>query len=127
MPVARNIAELRDVLSEGVDARWAERVRISFLKDGAPDPERPVVEIDAVLRVRKAESEDVSGGRTSAWLTTVAGSVGVLSIAWGAYGGPDIRKGDRVKAASRPGAPWFEVLFVDDRNGSRLLAHLGMV
>ena len=64
----------------GVDSRWAEPLRASFLEDGAADPDRPAFEFSAPLRSGKAESEDVSGGRTSAWLTSVAGSVATIWI-----------------------------------------------
>ena len=125
MPVARNIAELRDTIVAGVDARWAEPLRASFLKDGAADPDRPAFEFSAPLRSGKAESEDVSGGRTSAWLTNVAGSVATIWIDRATYEGPDLRKGDMVKALSRPETPWFQVLYVDDRNAWRLVVYLG--
>jgi hypothetical protein len=41
------------------------------------------------------------------------------------YAGPEIRKGDKLRAVERPGTPFFEVLRVADRGHGRLVLHLG--
>jgi len=125
MSIDAPYSALRGELLAAVDEVLAEPLRASFLKDAAPDPDRPAFEFSAPLRTGKAESEDVSGGRTSAWLTNVAGSVATIWIDRATYEGPNLRKGDMVKALSRPQTPWFQVLYVDDRNAWRLVVYLG--
>ncbi|MDQ0314846.1 hypothetical protein [Amorphus orientalis] len=125
MPLDAPFQSLRDDIAAEVDAVFAEPVRISFLKRGVVDPDRAMIQIDAPLRVGDVEMGDMSGGRTSDWSTQIAGSTAVLSIAWATYSGPEIRKGDRVKALARAGEPWFEVKAVGDRKASRLIVYLG--
>jgi len=119
--------QLRDRALAAVDHVFAEPVRLSFLKDGAVDPSRSMVEIEAVLRVGGGKETMVSGGRDRDWRSRITAQRAELHIDRAKY--PDIvsRRGDRIKALARPGEPWFEVLEVDDRGMSRLILQLGEV
>src|SRR5690242_10158402 len=101
---------LRDRTLAAVDQVFAEPVRLSFLKDGDVDQDRPMVEIEAVLRVGGGKETMVSGGRDRDWRTKIQAGRAELHIDRAKY--PEIvaRQGDKVKALSRPGEPWFEVL-----------------
>jgi hypothetical protein len=117
--------DLRDETLAEVDEEFAEHVGLFFLKNGAADPDRPKIEIDAPLRTGEKAITDLSGGNLAAWKGEVAAAVGRLAINRATYSGPPIRRGDKVRALDRPGQPWFEVLFVDDRSHTRLVAVLG--
>ena len=117
--------KLRDRALAAVDETFAEKVRLSFMKNGQPDPARPMREIEAPLRVGGGKESSVSGGTDQAWRTRLQAQRGELHIDRAKY--PDLKfiKNDRVRALSRPGEPWFEVLAVDDRLATRLVVHLG--
>lgn len=117
--------ELRDELFAAVDDEFAELVLLAFKKDGRADPERPDIEIEAVLRTDEEMSTHITGGKDKNWNSEVSAHLSELSIDRAAYGHISIRKGDLIRALSRHGQPWFEVLFVDDRSHRRLAVKLG--
>ncbi len=125
MPVAARFHEVRDRVVAAVDRAFAEPVKLSFLKDENPDPNRMMVDVDAVLRVGGGEQTTASGGSNRNWRTRIAAGKAELHIDRSKYHGPDPRKGDAVRALARPGQPWFEVLRVDDRGENRLVLELG--
>lgn len=117
---------LRDRVLACVDHIHAEPVKLTFMKGGAVDPARPAVEIEAVLRVGGGRETSVSGrGADTAWRSRIQAQRAELHIDRVAWPQIVARKGDRVKALSRPGAPWFEVLAIDDRSMTRLVLQLG--
>lgn len=118
---------LRDRTLAAVDWVFAEPVRLSFLKDGAVDPDREAVEIEAILRVGGGKETMVSGGRDRDWRTKIQAGRAELHIDRARYPAIVVMQGDKVKALSRPGEPWFEVLAVDDRGQARLVLQLGEV
>jgi hypothetical protein len=119
---------LRDRILRAADQVFAEPVRLSFMKGGAVDPARPVVEIEAVLRVGGGKETSVSGrGADSVWRGRIQAQRAELHIDRTRYPLVVARKGDRVKALSRPGEPWFEVMAIDDRGMTRLVLQLGEV
>lgn len=124
MPIAARFHALRDKVLASVDDKFAEPVRLSFLKSGAVDPTRPAVEIDAVLRVGEGKATSVAGGASGAWRSRIVADKAQLHIDRTTYTGPQPRQGDRVKAISRHGEPWFEVADVDDRSHTRLVLNL---
>lgn len=125
MPVAARFHELRDRVLAAVDWRFAEPLRLSFLKDGAVDPDRALVEIGAILRVAGDTSAiTLKGSSGSGWAPIIEAGKAELHIDRATYDGPALRVGDRVKALSRPGEPWFEVASVDDRTQGRLVVKL---
>lgn len=127
MPNARYHA-IRNRVLACVDHVHAEPVRLSFMKGGAVDPARPVIEIEAVLRVGGGKETAVSGrGADTAWRSRIQAQRAELHIDRAKYPLIVVRKGDKMKALSRPGEPWFEVLAIDDRTMTRLVLQLGEV
>lgn len=127
MPVAARFHATRDRVAAGVDKMFAEPVRLSFLKNGTVDPSRVAVEIEAVLRVGGGEQTNIAGGSGSTWRTQLAAGKAELHINRATYAGPQPKAGDRVRALSRHGQPWFECLRVDDRGEVRLVLELGEI
>lgn len=125
MPVASSLSEIHDRLVATVDLKMAELVKLSFLKEGEPDAARPAVEISAVLRVGGGKESSMAPGTSRAWRSKLAAGKAELHIDRSTYAGPALQSGDRVKALSRRGQPWFEVLRVDDRGDTRLVLELG--
>ena len=124
MPVSARFHELRDKVLAAVDQKFAEPVRLSFLKNGVVDPARPMIEIEAVLRVGEGKNTSVTGGGSAGWRTRIVADKAQLHIDRATYTGPQPKQGDRVKALSRWGEPWFEVADVDDRSHTRLVLNL---
>ncbi|MCD1264068.1 hypothetical protein [Shinella sumterensis] len=124
MPVSARFHELRDKVLAAVDDKFAEPVRLSFLKSGVVDPTRPAVEIEAVLRVGEGKTTSVAGSRDSGWRSRIVADKAQLHIDRTTYTGPQPKQGDKVKALSRWGEPWFEVADVDDRSHTRLVLNL---
>lgn len=126
MPVAARHHELRDRIVQAVDWRFAEPVKLVFMKDGSVDPARPTIEeFDAILRVGGGKESGIAPGSGRAWRTKLAAGRAELHIDAARYTGPAFKKGDRVRAISRRGEPRFEVLRVDDRGETRLILELG--
>lgn len=125
MPVAARFHELRDRVIATVDFRFAEPVRLSPMKNGALDPDREQVVIEAVLRTGSAKDSKADGSFGRTWRSRVASGTAELHIDRTKY--PDVRlvKGDAVRAIARKGEPAFEVLSPDDRNHGRLIVELG--
>jgi len=94
------------------------------LKNGVVDPARPMIEIEAVLRVGEGKNTSVTGGGSAGWRTRIVADKAQLHIDRKTYTGPQPKQGDRVKALSRWGEPWFEVADVDDRSHTRLVLNL---
>lgn len=124
MPVSARFHELRDKVLAAVDQKFAEPVRLSFFKSGVLDPSRPAVEIEAVLRVGEGKNTSVSGGSSGGWRSRIVADKAQLHIDRTTYTGPQPKTGDKVKALSRWGEPWFEVADVDDRSHTRLVLNL---
>lgn len=100
---------------------FGESVRLSFLKDGVVDPDRPLVDITAILRVGGDDSFTLGSG----FRTRLSAGTGELVIDRSAYTGSPTRTGDRVRANDREGRPWFEVYSVSDRYTNLLVLSLG--
>jgi hypothetical protein len=116
---------LRDRTLAAVDQVLAEPVRLSFLKDGVVDADRPIIEIEAVLRAGGGKETMVSGNRDKDWRSKIEAQRAELHIDRTKYSSIVVRSGDKVKALSRPGEPWFEVLATEDRGMGRLVLQLG--
>lgn len=117
--------DARDDLLAGVDEEMAEPVHLRFTKGGAADPARPSIEIEAVLRVGGGKETAVAGGQDRAWRTRINAQRAELHVDRAKFPGIKARAGDEVRALSRVGEPWFEVLAVDDRGMTRLVLQLG--
>ena len=81
--------------------------------------------VDVAARVGGGKETAVAGGQDRAWRSRINAQRAELHIDRAKY--PDIkaRAGDEVRALSRIGEPWFEVLAVDDRSMTRLVLQLG--
>lgn len=125
MPVAARFHELRDRVVATVDMKFAEAVRLTFMKGAAPDPAKPQITIDAVLRTGNEKSASIASSNSRTWRSKIAAGQAELHIDRTVY--PDIvlQKLDTVRAMARPGKPAFEVLSVNDRDHSRLIIGLG--
>jgi hypothetical protein len=117
----------RDEVFAAVDEEMAEPVRLAFMKSGVIDPDRPTVEIEAMFRVGGGKETSVAGSAVQSWRGRITAQRGELSINRAKYPALVLRRGDKVKALSRLGEPWFEVLTVDDRGAWRLVVQLGEV
>lgn len=119
--------DIRDVAIADVDSVMAETVRLSPMKDGVSDPDRPQGNLNGVLRTAEQAAVRFASGRGE-----VARSVGVAVAAGGAllaldpvaYADIDLVQGDKVRATSRPGKPLFEVDHVDPDTHHRVMVYL---
>lgn len=125
MPVAARFHELRNRVVATVDDKLAEPVRLSPMKGGGPDADRPQTTIDAILRTGASKGGSLEGGRSRSWRSSLTAGTAELHIDRVKYPNVVLRKGDAVRATSRAGEPAFEVLAVDDRNHVRLIIALG--
>ena len=106
------------------DKAFAEPVRLSFFtSQGTLDPTRPLIEIEAILRVGGGSTTAV-GGIGSAWRVRIHAQKAELHIDRTTYPDLVIRTNDKVRALARPGQPWFEVAAIDDRTDGRLVLQL---
>lgn len=119
--VAAQFRELRDQAVAAVDQVFAEHVRLSFFADNRQDPERSMVDINAVVRTAESTSQNIQSGPTDGWRTRVVPGESVLFIDLNTYAGPPIRAGDRVCALDRPGQPWWKIVDSGDRGQGRLI------
>ena len=125
MPVAAGYNDIRGLVVAGADKAFAEPIKVSCLRGGMVDPDRPPIEIEAVLRVGGGNATNMAGGFAQSWRTQLAAGKSELHIDQGKYPNLTLRYGDAIRALSRPGQPWFEVTRVDDRGENRLVLELG--
>ncbi len=120
--------QLRDRVVGLVDHRLAEPVELHPMNsDGQRDTDRDVVEFEAILRVGDGRPHGPTGGISGSWASKIEAGKAKLSVDRAAY--PDLifRKGDRLKAVSRKGEPWFELDKANDRMQPRLVLELNEV
>lgn len=113
---------MREIL---VDREFAEPVLLRFLHDKQDDPDRPDVEIEALLDADEGNETNAAGGYARSWQARSRAQSAKLKIYRAKYPDIAVRTGDEVQALARPGKPFFEVLAVDDRDMMRLVLHLG--
>lgn len=101
---------------------FGETVRLSFLHNQAPDPERPLTDIRAILHAGGDDSKPVQDGLK--FRTRLDAGKAELFISRDDYTGPMPRQGDRVRATDRVGQPWFEVAGVSDRYSNLIVLSL---
>lgn len=116
----------RDRVVSGVDKLFAENVSLAFLKDGAVDPDREATIIEAVLRVGATDVSGLDGGSNKSWASRIAANKAELHIDPRKYPELNLKTGDKVRAITRDGKPWFEVLTPATRGHSRLIYSLGV-
>lgn len=128
MPISARFHDLRDVVLASVDSKFAEPVRLAFMKNGVTDPARVGVVIEAVLRVGEGKTTgSINAGRGESWRSRIEADKAELHIDPVRFPGLVIRKGDKVQALSRMGEPVFEVAAIDDRSHTRMVLQLGEV
>ncbi len=110
---------------KATDERWAEAIELKFLQDGRQDQSRQNTTIQAILRVGNARNTNLSGGGALKWRGRVNSAKTQLHIAKSLYTGPEIKKGDTIRAITRGGMPWFDVLHANYRDQLRIVLELG--
>ncbi|MCW5706105.1 hypothetical protein [Shinella sp.] len=105
-----------------VHSAFAETVRLSPTKNGAPDPDRPQVNINAILHHPSVDGAISVGNGI---ITTISASAHALVVDRHAYPDLVVRAKDKVRATSRAGTPLFEVSKVSDRHSGVLILELG--
>jgi hypothetical protein len=122
--IAARFHGLRDRVMAVVDRKFAEPVRLAFMKDGKVDPTRPTIEIEAVLRVGGGKETTAAGSWDKTWRGRITSQRSELHIDPNVYPNISFQKGDRVRALSRRGQPWYGVLTTDDRGETRQVVQL---
>lgn len=122
MPVAARFHELRNKTLALVDQAFAEPVRLYFFKNGKADSEKPACTIEAVLRTG-GDRKSTGGGEE--WkVRHIAGAATLHINPANMVDFPALKDGDKVRAISREGEPWFEVKSVNARGHTRILVDL---
>lgn len=111
--------KLRTRSVKAIDWVFAESV---FVMPKRSKDEADGFMLEAPLRTDAREMDSLSGARGQGWNAQIAGVTAALYVDINL--GVEINEGDRVKALSLTGQPWFEVAFVDKRNHARHIAHL---
>ncbi len=119
------LQQIRERSVAAVDVVFAEPVMLIFMSDGAKDPDRVSIQIDAVLRVGGGKDTTIAPGSSRTGRMKLSAGKAELHINSARYDGPSLKLGDRIRALSRRGQPRFEILRVDDRGDSRLVLELG--
>lgn len=122
-----NWRKLEAMVDQKVGRSFGESIRLTFLKDQVIDPDRPFIEIMAVLHVGGDDSKSFSPGPSSTYRTRLSLGEAELFIDRSTYTGPIPVTGDRVRANDRHGMPRFEVAAVSDRYSNLIVLKLGVV
>ncbi|MDM7852670.1 hypothetical protein [Pseudochrobactrum kiredjianiae] len=120
-----NWRKLEAMVDQKIGRSFGESIRLSFMKNQQPDPDRPITEIMAVLHVGGDDS--VSAGPTGTYRSRLSLGEAELFLDRSVYSGPIPVTGDRVRANDRYGTPWFEVAAVSDRYSNLIVLKLGVV
>jgi hypothetical protein len=126
MSVFARFHKLRSEALAKVDEVFAEPVQLLFLDKGREDVNRASCEIEAVLRVAMSKNKSATTA-SSARKKLFNAEQSTLNINRECYFGPEIKIGDRIRAVSRDGEPFFEILTIDDRSHKRLVLELGIL
>lgn len=127
MPIVSSTNELRDIVVAGNDGEFAEEISLKFLAEGKADPTRENTSIVAPLRTNPVHARGFSHGQSDDRSSQIDVQGAVLKVDRTVYPDLDIRDGDKVRAITRPGQPWFVVKSVDRRHHVRLIVHLGAI
>jgi hypothetical protein len=117
--------KLEAAVDRKIGRAFGESVRLSFLKDGAVDPVRPMADIVAVLHTGGDDSIPIGPG--GSYRSRISAGQAELLIDRSTYTGPLPRQKDKVRANDRAGQPWFEVAAVSDRYSNLIVLTLGEV
>ena len=114
--------KLEAAVDRKVSGAFGEEVRLSFMKDGKADPDRPQI----VVRCEALHTDDdvggpVGGSGRQSEKVRYAGAAAVLFLDRSTYEGPRLQSGDRVRSMDRMGLPLWQVDYISDRH-SNLIA-----
>lgn len=117
--------KLEAAVDRKVGGAFGERVRLSFMKSGKADPDRPqiIVRCEA-LCVGGDEISHLGGGRSGQFQTRLASGEAELFLDRATYDGPPLQSGDSVRAMERSGQPAWEVATVTDRHSNLIAVRL---
>ena len=107
------------------DDLWGEQLLLCCMKNNIVDSERQEAEIRGILRVDEENSQKADGGKSNSWHVGFNGTSTTLFINRAAWPDIIIKKGDKIRAFTRHGSPWFIVISVNDRDDYRLKVELG--
>lgn len=119
-----NWQNLTAMATRTADRLFGEPVRLSFLKGGLEDPDRPPQDLRAQLHL-PGESDVVPSRTNSSFTTHLVGGTGLLIIQKAVFVG-ELRQGDKVRANARGGQPWFEILAVDVNGAGQIVAQISL-
>lgn len=120
-----NWRKLEAMVDQKMARSYGESVRLSFMKQQVADPDRPMVEIIALLHVGGDDSR--APGPTGTYRSRLSLGEAELFLDRSTYSGPDPKVGDKVRANDRAGKPWFEVAAVSDRYSNLIVVKLGQI
>lgn len=120
-----NWRKLEAMVDQKMTRSYGESVRLSFMKKQVVDPDRPTVEIIALLHVGGDDSR--APGPTGTYRSRLSLGEAELFLDRSIYSGPDPKVGDKVRANDRAGKPWFEVAAVSDRYSNLIVVKLGQI
>jgi len=120
-----NWRKLEAMVDQKMARSYGESVRLSFLKGQVADPDRQMIEINALLHVGGDDSR--APGPTGTYRSRLSLGEAELFLDRSTYTGPDPKVGDKVRANDRAGKPWFEVAAVSDRYSNLIVVKLGQI
>ncbi|MBQ0707734.1 MULTISPECIES: hypothetical protein [Brucella/Ochrobactrum group] len=120
-----NWRKLEAMVDQKMTRSYGESVRLSFLKGQVADPDRQMIEINALLHVGGDDSR--APGPTGTYRSRLSLGEAELFLDRSSYFGPDPKVGDKVRANDRAGKPWFEVAAVSDRYSNLIVVKLGQI
>ncbi|WP_340583852.1 hypothetical protein [Brucella pseudintermedia] len=120
-----NWRKLEAMVDQKMARSYGESVRLSFMKKQVVDPDRPTVEIIALLHVGGDDSR--APGPTGTYRSRLSLGEAELFLDRSTYTGPNPEVGDKVRANDRAGKPWFEVAAVSDRYSNLIVVKLGQI
>ncbi len=120
--------DVQNRIKSGVDHLFAEPIGIFYLKGAEPDPDRddPEDPIEAILRVGSTAAKNMSGGTSKSWNSRIAAEKAELHIDHTVYETLALKKGDKIRALSRGGEPFFMVEYSNVRAKPRTIVHLSI-
>ncbi len=121
-----NWRKLEAMVDQKVGRSFGESIRLSFMKDHQPDPDRPIMDTNAVLHVGGDDSKPIGSNVSATYRSRLSLGEAELFLDRSVYSGPLPVTGDRVRANDRQGKPWFEVAAVSDRYSNLIVLKLGV-
>lgn len=120
-----NWRKLEAMVDQKMTRSYGESVRLSFMNKQVVDPDRPTVEIIALLHVGGDDSR--APGPTGTYRSRLSLGEAELFLDRSTYTGSYPKVGDKVRANDRAGKPWFEVAAVSDRYSNLIVVKLGQI